>query len=345
MRMKLRILATVCAAAMAPTLSSANELIVQDWSGYEDPGFIGAYIAAHGGPPKYSFFGEEEEAFQKLRSGFKVDVSHPCAQSVSKWREAGLIEPLDISRIARWDDVDVIKEKFKYDDGYYFLPTDWGSTALTYRTDLVDLDKMNSLQVFLDPEFEGRVSMQDSSDGAYALAYLATGVSDWSKATQEDFEKATAWLRKAHKNVLTYWTDGAQLNQLMTSGEVTVAWAWNETPTALKAEGIPVASNRDAVEGSSTWFCGYSNVVDGPNSEDLMYDFLNAWMEPESAAYIVSAWGYGHGNQTAMTALGKGALNNIGLGPVSTPVLAQLPMDTKLREQMIAEFEKIKAGF
>jgi spermidine/putrescine transport system substrate-binding protein len=39
------------------------------------------------------------------------------------------------------------------------------------------------------------------------------------------------------------------------------------------------------------------------------------------------------------------ALAEAGLGPVDVPVLAQVPMNQALREKMIAEFEKIKAGF
>lgn len=335
----------LAAALVLPAAAMADDLIILDWSGYEDPGFFGAYIEAYGGSPEYSFFGEEEEAFQKLRSGFKVDTAHPCSQSVSKWRQAGLIEPIDTSRIPRWADVNEVKESFKYEDGYYMLPTDWGTTALAYRTDLVDAAKMTTLQVFLDPEFAGRVALPDNVDDIYALGFLATGVTDWTTATQEDFEKASAWLRQAHQNVRTYWADGAELAQLMTTGEAVISWAWNETPTTLIAEGVPVASNRETVEGSSSWFCGYVNVVDGPNSEDAMYDFFNAWMEPVSAEYIVAEWGYGHGNQTAMLALGEEPLNEVGLGAVSVPVLPQAPMDNALREQMIVEFENIKAGF
>lgn len=336
---------TAIAVAALPTLAAAQELIVLDWSGYEDPGFIGAYIEKHGGTPNYSFFGEEEEAFQKLRAGFEVDVAHPCTQSVEKWRLAGLIEPLDTSRIDRWDDVNDVKETFLFDGEYYMLPTDWGTTSLVYRTDLVDAAKMNSLQAFIDPEFAGKISLPNNVDDIYALGLLATGVTDWTEVTQEQFEAASAWLREAHPNVVTYWADGAELAQLLTTGEVSVAWAWNETPTTLIGEGVPVAINREATEGSAEWFCGYVNVVDGPNSEDLMYDFFNAWMEPESADYIVNAWGYGHGNQTAVDALGAETLDAVGLGPVSAPVMAQAPLDIAMRQQMITEFEKIKAGF
>ncbi|MGB0798281.1 MAG: polyamine ABC transporter substrate-binding protein [Planktomarina sp.] len=345
MNIKKMLLAST-AAVLVSGAAIADDLIVFDWSGYEDEGFFQNYITAHGGPPTYAFFGDEEEAFQKMRAGFRADVSHPCSQSVSKWHEAGLIEPLDTDRIALWDDVNVtMKEAFKIDGDYYMLPADWGSTAVTYRTDLVDASMMNTLAVFLDPAYAGRTSLPDNVDDVYALGYLATGTTDWSKATQEDFQKASAWLRQAHANVRTYWADGAELGQLMTSGEVVVSWAWNETPTTLQAEGVAVEANRSTVEGSSTWFCGYVNLTDGPNSEDKVYDFFNAWMDPGSAQYIVNEWGYGHGNQAAMTAMGPEALDGVGLGAIDVPILAQIPMDQLLREQMIAEFELIKAGF
>lgn len=330
----------------APTLAADEGLIVFDWSGYEDPGFIQTYIDKHGQPPTFAFFGEEEEAFQKLRSGFKADVSHPCSQSVSKWLEAGLIEPIDTSRVDRWDELNTdMTEAFKFDGQYYMLPADWGSTALTYRTDMVAEADRGSLEVFKNAKYAGRISLPDNVDDVYALAYLATGLTDWTKATEEDFVKANAWLREVHPFVRTYWVDGAELGQLMTSGEVIVAWAWNETPATLQAEEVPVEANRATKEGSSTWFCGYVNLKDGPNDEDKMYDFFNAWADPSSASYIVSEWGYGHGNASAMAELGQEALDGAGLGDVDVPLLHQSPMNQQLREKMIAEFEKIKAGF
>lgn len=335
----------IAVVAAVPAMAADKGLIVLDWSGYEDPEFFGAYIEKYGDSPSFSFFGEEEEAFQKLRAGFQADVSHPCSQSVSKWRQAGVIEPLDPTRIDRWDDVNAVKETFRFEDGYYMLPMDWGTTALTYRTDLVDMSKVGSLAIFLDPEFAGRVSLPDNVDDIYALAFLATGTTDWTTASEEDFQKASDWLRQAHQNVRTYWADGAELGQLLTTGEVMIAWAWNETPTTLIAEGVPVAANRSTVEGSSTWFCGYANVTNSANDEAKMYDFLNAWLEPESAEYIVDAWGYGHGNQTAMDTLGAEALDAVGLGSVDVPILAQAPMDDRLHEKMVVEFEQIKAGF
>ena len=78
-----------------------KDLIVFDWSGYEAPEFHPAYTEKHGDEPTFTFFGDEEEAFQKIRSGFKTDLAHPCSQSVVKWREAGLLQPLEFGKAAQ----------------------------------------------------------------------------------------------------------------------------------------------------------------------------------------------------------------------------------------------------
>ena len=103
-----RYLSAAAALLLSTTLTAHaadEELLIFDWSGFEDPGFFGEYIEKYGDHPSFTFFGEEEEAFQKLRSGFKADIAHDCSQSVDKWRQAGLVEPWDISKIPRYETV------------------------------------------------------------------------------------------------------------------------------------------------------------------------------------------------------------------------------------------------
>jgi spermidine/putrescine transport system substrate-binding protein len=343
-----RLLAAVLALTAPPALAADPELLVFDWSGYEDPNFFQAYIEKHGQGPTFAFFGDDDDAFQKFMSGFRADVTHPCSQMVPKFREAGLIEPWDTSRIPLFDSLDPAmmgSEIFRDAEGVWFMPAEWGATAIAYNTEVVPAEDVASLQVFVDPKYAGRISLPDNNDDVWSLAFLATGLTDWTKATEEDFQKAAAWLRRAHENVRTYWTDGAEIAQLMATGEVVIAWTWNETPTTMRAQGHPIAFQREPVEGSSSWFCGYLNLKDGPGSEDKAYDFINAWLEERTAHYIVEAWGYGHSNAAAMGTLDQAMLDDVGLGPISAPLLAQVPMDNQLRDRMLAEFEKIKSGF
>jgi spermidine/putrescine transport system substrate-binding protein len=345
--------AMVGAVALTGTAAMAADpdLIVFDWAGYEDPEFYTAYTEKHGDAPTFAFFGDEEEAFQKLRSGFKADTAHPCSQSVPKWMDAGLLEPLDPSRIDRWDDLDPSFRdipSFMKDGEHYFVPMDWGNTALTYNTELLSEADVESLQAFADPKHAGRVSIGDSVDDAYALAFLATGVKDWSTATDEQFMAASDFLRKVHPNVRAYWDSGSSLAQLMQSGEVYLSWAWNETFSTMSYEGHPIAMKRDTKEGSSSWVCGYVDLVDGPGSEDKFYDFINAWLEPSTVNYIVTAWGYGHANAKAMSEMAPEDVAAVGLNTSDTlraNTLWQGPVPPALREKMIAEFELIKAGF
>lgn len=340
--------ASVLALAAAGGANAQDpDLLILDWSGFEEPGFFPAYVERHGQAPSFTFFGDEEEAFQKLRSGFRADVSHPCPHSVQKWRDAGLIEPWDVSRIPAYEGVG---EEFRQppladEQGVWFIPADLGATAIAYNAEEVPEEAVGTLQVFADPQWAGRISLPDNVDDVYALAYLATGTTDWSQATDEQFQAASDWLRQVHPNVRTYWIDGAELGQLMATGEVLLAWSWNETPVTLAAEGQPIAFERAPAEGSSTWGCGYVNLVDGPGSEEKAHDFIEAFLQPEVTEYIVTEWGYGHGNEAAMEAIDPATLEAVGLGPVDAPVLRQVPMDNALRERMIEEFELIKSGF
>ena len=334
-------------ATLALTAAAqADGLLVFEYSGYEDPAYHQSYIATHGGSPDFAFFGDEDEAFQKLVSGFEADLTHICAGSVTKFTESGIIEPWDLLKITNWDNLnrDLTGQQIGGDAEVYFMPTDYGSTAIAYNAEEVPAEDVASLNVFLNPKYAGRMTLPDNVDDAYALGYLATGVTNWQNATDAEFEAASDWLRKAHANLRTYWTDPAELAQLLASGEVLVSWAWNETLPTMVEEGFPIGFQRAASEGSSLWLCGYVNMKDAPGDEQKAYDYINAVLDPASTVPLLEA-GFGHSNLAAMAAQTEVALDDVGLGEISVPVLAQLPMDGALREKQNEAFERIKAGF
>lgn len=339
---------TILAAAALPAYAADRELTVFDWAGFEEPSIFQAYVDKHGDSPTYAFYGDDDEAFQKVASGFKADVIHPCSQMVGKYRDAGLIEPWDTSRIPNFEQIEerfLDSEVFRDDQGVWFIPTDWGATAIAYNTETVPAEDVASLSVFTNPKYQGRTSLPDSSDDVWALAYLATGVTDWSEVTDEQFQAAATWLREAHVNVAAYWADPSEQAQLMASGAVDVAWSWNDGVVYLQADNYPVGFQREPAEGSSTFFCGYVNVKDGPGSEDKAYDFINAWLEPSAAKALLDTIGYGHTSAAAMATIADEPAVAEGLAEIDAPVLAQTPNDPELRQRQLAEFEKIKAGF
>jgi spermidine/putrescine-binding protein len=102
---RILILGAALAGLGAIAARAGDAPIIFEWSGYEDPLLNPAYMQKYPEGPEFSFFGDEDEAFEKLRAGYKADVAHPCSQSIIKWREAGLLQPLDTSKIAGWNDI------------------------------------------------------------------------------------------------------------------------------------------------------------------------------------------------------------------------------------------------
>ena len=93
----------------------------------------------------------------------------------------------------------------------------------------------------------------------------------------------------------------------MKTGEILLQWTWNEVAFTLgwEEDAPKVLMNRGTKEGSSTWVCGYTLMKDAPGSEQKAYDFLDAWLDDASGAYMVTEWGYGnlyniHPNHSAL---------------------------------------------
>ncbi|NEY91341.1 ABC transporter substrate-binding protein [Tabrizicola oligotrophica] len=348
-KLSLLLASTATALTFSTAARAADaELTVFDWAGFEDQSLIEGYVAKHGQLPTYAFFADDDEAFQKMSSGFKADVAHPCSQMVSKYREADLIEPWDVSRIPEYGNIAPrFKDSkiFADDGGVWFIPTDYAYTAVAWNTKDVPEADVASLNVFKDPKYAGRISLPDNTDDVWSLALLATGVTNWTEVTDEQFAAAAAWLREVHPNVRAYWSDPSELSQLMASGEVLVAWSWNDSIALMREENFPVGFQRTAAEGASSWFCGYVNFKDAPGNEDKAYDFINAWLDHGSAKGLLANFGYAHSNDAAMAAIPAEELVAADVNPIDGTLLAQTPIDHAMRERMLEEFELIKTGF
>ena len=343
------LLASTLALTFASAAQAADpELTVFDWSGFEIQPLIEPYVAKHGQMPSYALYGDDDEAFQKLTSGFKADVAHPCSQMIQKYRDAGIIEPWDVSKIPNFGEIDprfLNSTIFKDDSGVWFIPTDFAYTAVAYNTTEVPAEDVASLQVFTNPKYEGRISLPDNTDDVWALALLATGVTDWTTITEDQFTAAADWLRRVNPLVKAYWADPSQLSQLMASGEILVSWAWNDSIALLREQDFPVGFQRQTKEGASSFFCGYVNLKDAPGSEAKAYDFINAWLDHGSAKGLLENIGYAATGTVAMAQIPLEDLKAADVDPISTTLLAQTPIDPAMRDRMVNEFEQIKSGF
>lgn len=340
---------------MAPATSFAaakDQATYFTWGGYDIEDLFGPYIKKHGEAPNFATFGGSEEGLTKIRAGYVIDVSHPCNQAVPRWVATGLFQPADPDKLSNWGDL--IPELTRLEganaaDGRpYFVPCDWGQTSVTYRTDLVDLkDGEESWGILWDERYKGRLGVLASAADTWWCAAIYAGVDFKDLESEAGFKKVAAALREQRPLIRIYTDDTTNLQQALASGELVAAMTWNESPVALKAEGVPVKF-ANPKEGALTWVCGMMIHGKAPHL-DKAHDVVDSLISKEIGMYFINEFGYGHSNTQAFAAMSDARLNELGLSRNPSEILEagkfQIPKTQEFETKMNQEFEKIKAGF
>ena len=323
------------------------------WEGWDVPELHQPYLAKHGESPNMAIFGDEEEAFAKMRAGFKVDLTQPCTYKVPIWKDAGILEPIDTSRLSTWDDIipslKTIPGTYEGNNQYFF-PTDWGLTSVLYRADLApEYVDNESWGLLWDPKYKGRLSMADSLIDGVMVAAIYIGAKDPFNMTDDEMAKTRAALKEQLPLMRYYWTSPADIEQALASGELVATSAWNSSYAALKKEGLDVRYTSPK-EGAMTWVCGFCLMSDhDPAKLDRIYDYLDAYASVESGVFALTEYGYGHGNINAFAKVEQdspGLLKELGysvnVDETLNAGIFQAPMGNEPALQ--AMFEEVKAG-
>jgi spermidine/putrescine transport system substrate-binding protein len=333
-------------AFVAPGRSNADgKLSYFTWSGYELPDFHKSYEAAHPGAVDVAVFGDDDEAFTKVRAGFHPDVAHPCYDKINRWKEAGLIQPIDTKRIKNWDKLYAVFRNLPglvEGDKTWMVPWDWGNTSVLYRTDLLK-NPEQSWNVLWDKSLAGKLAVIDAVHDTPVVAAILAGVNPFNM-TSDDIAKVRAKLQEQRPLIKMYTTDLTSVEQALASGELVAAMTWNASATSLKKQGVPVEF-MNPKEGMLTWACGMVLMKDSKNV-DLAYDFMNSRTESASGQALINAYGYGSANSEAMQAVGEEALKKFQL-PIDPETMLKTTVFTQPinnNDEISKMYEEVKAG-
>ncbi|MCV3766784.1 ABC transporter substrate-binding protein [Rhizobium sp. TRM95796] len=344
-----KILSGALAAALITTsglAQAADKLSYFTWSGYELPEFSKSYLAAHPDAIEYAMFGDDDDAFTKVKAGFRPDVAHPCYDKIARWNKEGLLQPIDTKRIKNWDKIFPtfrnLPDLQAGDGKVWMVPWDWGNTSILYRTDLVE-NPEKSWSLLWDKQYAGRMATIDAVHDTPLVAALLAGVNPFDMSAA-DLDKVAEKLREQRPLMSTYTTDMTSVEQSLASGELVAAMTWNASAVALKKQGVPVEFMKPK-EGMLTWTCGYVMLKDAKNV-DLAYDFINSRLEAESGKKLIEDYGYGASTETAFAAVPAETLKTLEL-PSNPDDMLKTTVFTgpmKQNDQLAKMFEKVKAG-
>lgn len=335
--------------ATRPTGADDEQAFYFTWGGYDVPELLGYYQEKHGSLPDMAPYASSSEALTKVQAGFEVDVLHPCNTNVGTWIDAGEVQPIDTSKLSNWDDmIPSLQEIGARDGKHYFAAMDWGQNSIAYRTDLVDLQgEEESWGLLWDERYAGRIGMLANEGDSWWCAAIYAGIPFEEIGTDENIEKVAELLRKQHPLVLAYYDDVTTMEQALASGELVAAMTWNETPTRLKKQGVPVTF-ANPKEGALTWVCGAVIHADAQHV-DKAHDVLNSLISPESGRFLIDDYGYGHSNVKAFDLVSEERLTELGLSRDPNVLLQsgkyQTPMSVEFQSKIANLFSEIKAGY
>lgn len=338
-------LALTLSAALTPA-GAAEKLQYFTWSGYELPDFNKSFLQKHADGVETTLFGDDDDAFTKVKAGFRPDIAHPCYDKVARWNKEGLLQPIETAKIANWDKIFPVFRNLpdiQAGEGkVWMVPWDWGNTSILYRTDMVENPEA-SWNMLWDPQYAGRIATIDAVHDTPLVAALLAGVNPFDMKEGE-IDKVAGKLREQRPLLSAYTTDMTSVEQSLSSGALVAAMTWNASATALKKQGVPVEFMKPK-EGMLTWSCGFVMLKDAENT-DLAYDFINSRLEEASGKYLIESYGYGSSTTSAFTAVPKEELDKLQL-PADPEAMLKSTIFTgpmKQNDEMAKMFERIKAG-
>lgn len=295
---------------------AAGEVHYHTWSGYDAEDLLKPYIEKYGGMPEVSHIATEEESFTKMKTGWAPDLIHPGNYNVRRFKDAGLLKPIETSRLANWKNIiESVRndDSVVYDGAQYMIPSEYGNSSVIYRKDLVDPSYKDdpTWGILYDERYAGRLANYETAAAVVQCAALVLGYTNIYDLSDEQLAEVKKLASKQRDLLRMYWNDATQLEQAIATGEVVAAYGWNASLVNLKDQGIDVEMMIPK-ERMFTWIAGFVMHKD-VKDESAAYDLIDAWTSAESGAWLMENYGYGSTNRKAYEVADAAKLAALGI--------------------------------
>lgn len=174
------------------------------------------------------------EGWSRIKSeapDFEADMQIGMLEGFGiKAAEEDYVEPYDAEN---WDDV---PDQFKDEDGSWYGTGFWYS-MVGMNEDIFEkkgLDKPESWEDLLDPQYEGEIVMPDPATSGTAFLFVSTIMQIMGE------DDAWDYFEKLDENVASYEKSGTAPGEKVAQGEYAIAITWDKGVNDFKDEGYPI---------------------------------------------------------------------------------------------------------
>jgi spermidine/putrescine transport system substrate-binding protein len=307
-------------AAMGPWIvedafSSSGQVNFMGWSGYDFKAPFADFTSATGIKVNFLDQPDQDSMFAQCKLSLQtgaVDVVEPTLDRVESWVSNGLVQGWDTNKLA----MDNYEASFvtgasgdmaTVNGVRYYVPSCWGSEALTHDTKQAPMDYPNTtLGSLFDPAFEGKVVVRAHSSLAAMGRWLdAEGKlpKPWLEGYKNEdtmkqlWDIALAEAIKHKKNIVQFWNGENDAQAAFRTNGCTLGLTWDSTGYNL-GKDLPIAYISPK-EGAFGWQQGFFLMKNAKN-----VDQGHEWAKYVSSKKGSAQWG------TAFSAnpIGKGGI-------------------------------------
>lgn len=288
---------TVLIAALSATTVSAETLRLLTWGGYAPDDVIALFEAETGHTVEVTT-SNNEEMIAKLRAtnGGGFDLAQPSQDRIaSAQEEFGIYKPIDMARV---DAAQFIPSMLAatatnttFEGEVFGLPHVWGTSGLVVNT--AEAGQVTDYTDLCDDSVAGSVSYRLKRPTLIGFAY-SMGLDPFAayadpEAYQGILDQVEEMLIACKPNVKTYWDGGDEIKNLLRSGEVVAAMAWDTGGWQLNEDNADITFVAPE-SGALGWIDTFVLPARG-RADDAAYDWINFVMRPDIAAMITNTAG------------------------------------------------------
>lgn len=296
-KIMLTLTAGVATTALMASAASADTLRLLTWGGYAPENVIEKFEAETGHTVEVTM-SNNEEMIAKLRAtgGSGFDLAQPSQDRIAgPQAEFGIYKPMDLSQINSDlfipSMLEATKQNTTVGGEVYGVPHVWGTSGLIVNG--AEASGVADYTDLCDPALEGKVSYRLKRPTLIGFAY-SMGLDPFAAygdeaAYTDIMNQVEAKLVECKPIVKTYWDGGDELLNLVRSGEVVAAMAWDTGGWKLNSDNADINFVAPAA-GALGWIDTFVLPAKG-QADQAAYDWINFVMQPEVAAMITESAG------------------------------------------------------
>jgi spermidine/putrescine-binding protein len=290
----LSMILTACSGAKKSTT-----LNLYAWSEYVPQQLLDDFSTKYGITVNYDTYSSNEELLAKLQAGASgYDVIVPSDYIVAVMIKQGMLEPIDVSKLANFNNLDPRFINRDYDPGNkYTIPYQWGTTGLIYDKTVVPSEPKSWIDLW-DPAYQGRLVFLDDEREVIGMALEVLGY-DRNSTNENELNQAEQKLLELKPNILKFDSDSPET--AIISGETWAGLVYNGNASLALAEDTNVVYICPT-EGCTIWFDNLA-IPKGAPHLDAAILFLDWVLDPQQSILITTEFPYSNPNKAALDLL------------------------------------------